>query len=92
MKQVTIKVARDPIVELTGWLFDYAGLQLVAVQEIKSFWWAIYEYSTGRQANRKAEKTRKATIDIMKQEFDNRGSMQICQAIQTCIDEGPLLN
>ena len=92
MKQVTINLNREPITRLTGWLFVHAGLRLVVAQEDKRYNWHVYEYSTGRQANYKSDKTRKATIEIMKNELDNRSSLQICQVLQIAINESGILN
>ena len=91
MKQVTIKIPRTPIIELTGWLFEYAGLRLVAIQETAP-WWATFEYSTGRKAIWHSAKTRKEAIRIVKEEFDQRHSMQICECLETAINENGILN
>ncbi len=92
MKQVIMKRKRDKVDSIKGWLFTYAGLQLVAMKEFTNCkWWRVYEYSTGYQIGG-SKTTRRETISAARQLLDRLGSRRICQGVHIAIRDSGILN
>lgn len=95
MKEILFNHCSAEYPKLTGWLFSYAGLKLIACKfYANAKWWNIVEFSTGRQVSIFGSRTttRKETIRLTKAQLDRQGSIIICQAIEAALVDTGILN
>ncbi len=96
MKQVTIKLPlSNRFVHVDGWLFNFAGLRLVAHKDhLQHKWWKVSEFSTGLNlpCQRCHVNTRTAKIAEAIKCLTQMTSAYICEAVQVGIDTVGIIN
>lgn len=96
MKAIDIKTHNPNFPIMSGYLFHAAGLRLVVgtLFQNANFWY-VCEFSTGLSfgsSRHISDKTRKQTIQNIKEFLASQGSLAICDVILAAIEEHGILN